>query len=233
MGGNAPALQKERGFQTSLCKQGAGIAQETIAMAMVEGLEKQLSPPEKKFPVLKRFCPRPVAKCPPATSKSQHRAYLAASPHPLLPGTAMDVQPHAQTPTRHRNPMEEGDGNTLGSAQRPRSLPQPQAAVLCGTHGSGAPPMTAPTFQSVSTAERKASEFSWGKKEPSGREMSPSPPLTPTVPSSHPTREAPGHQKHPLPRAVLATGGHDAHTRAHTHTRICKTCTCTHTHKCV
>lgn len=43
--------KRERGFQTSLCKQGAGIAWETIAMAMVEGLEKQLSLPEKKLPV--------------------------------------------------------------------------------------------------------------------------------------------------------------------------------------
>lgn len=60
--------KKERGFQTSLCKQGAGIAQETIAMAMVEGLEKQLGPPEKKLPVLKRFCPQPVTKYLPAQS---------------------------------------------------------------------------------------------------------------------------------------------------------------------
>lgn len=49
--------KRERGFQTLLCKQGAGIAWETIAMAMLEGLEKQLSLPEKKLPVLKILSP--------------------------------------------------------------------------------------------------------------------------------------------------------------------------------
>lgn len=77
--------KKERGFQTSLCKQGAGITWETIAIAMVEELEKQLGLPEKKSPALRRFCPGPIAKCLPATSEHQHRACLAATPPSPVP----------------------------------------------------------------------------------------------------------------------------------------------------
>lgn len=99
--------KRERGFQTSLCKQGAGIAWETIAMAMVEGLEKQLALPEKKLPVLKVLSPA-HGQVPTSNIQAPAQRCLEASPHPLLTRTMMDVQPRAQTLTRHWVPMEEG-----------------------------------------------------------------------------------------------------------------------------
>lgn len=93
-------------------------------------------------------------------------------PCPLLPGTTMDVQPHAQTLTRHYVPMEVGGQQHPWDRSVPCSIPQPQAAVPRRTQRWGAPLMADPTFQSVSTAERKTSEFSWGEKEPLGTETS-------------------------------------------------------------
>lgn len=164
--------KKERIFQTSLCKQGAGIAWETIAMAMVEGLEKQLGSPGKKSPVLKRFCPQPIAKCPPATSEPQHRACLAASP-PSSPAGDCDgrAAPYIDTNQALR-PHQRGGQKQPWVHSAPCSLPQLQAAVPHRTQGWGTPSMAGPTFQSVSTAERKTSEFSWGAKELLGTETS-------------------------------------------------------------
>lgn len=99
--------KKERGFQTSLCKQGAGIAWETIAMAIVEGLQKQLGLPEKKLPVFKVLSPA-HGQVPTSHIRVPPQRCLAASPCPLLTRTMMDVQPRAQTLTRHCIPTEKG-----------------------------------------------------------------------------------------------------------------------------
>lgn len=223
--------KRKRGFQRSLCKQGAGIAWETITMVMIEGLEKQLGLPEKKLPVLKVLSPA-HGQVPTSHIPAPAQRCLAASPCPLLTRTMMDVQPQ-QTMTRHCIPTKKGTATLLSPLRAPQPS-QAQAAVPCETQGWAAPPMAGPTFQSVSTVERKTSEFSWDEKEPLGTET----PLTFAAPS-HPAHKAPRHHRHSLPEAAGDTGDTEL-TRVHTHIHLHSSCTqvhvlpaCVHTHRCM
>jgi len=214
--------KKERGFQTPLCKRGAGITRETIAMAMVEGLEKQLSPPEKKSTVLKRFCPRPVAKGPPATSECQRRARLAASPGPLLPWTATDVQPHAQTPTGHSVPMEGGDSSTPGSAQHPAAFPSCRLLSHVGPRGGGQPRGQPYLPVCVHSGEEDVRVLLGRGRAVRDRDIPP-PPLAPVAPRS-PRLTTPLTPQAPAPQGSAGCRA-TMPTRVHTHTCVLA-CTC-------
>lgn len=130
-----PKPPKKKGFQTSLCKTEAGIAWETIAMAMVEGLEKQLSPPEKKSTLLKRFCPRPFAKCPQPHPVPAQRCLAPFPPTGVCNRRAVPCTDAAQELCPHGK----GGQQHPWIRSAPCSLPQPQAAVPCRTQGGNTP----------------------------------------------------------------------------------------------
>lgn len=211
--------KKERGFQTSLCKQGAGIARETIAMAMAEGLEKQLSPPEKKLPVLKRFCPWPVAKCPPATSECQHRACLAACPSPVpsCQGPQWTCSPMHRHQPGTATPWKRGGTATLLG---PLSTPQPSPAPGCCPRqdpGAGCTPLGRSYLPvRVHSGEEDIRVLLGREGAVRDRGISPLPLLL-AAPSSHPTQEAPGHHKHPLPGAYTITPNQNLCSPMHAH----------------
>lgn len=209
----------ERGFQTPLCKQGAGIARETIAMAMVAGLEKQLGPPEQKWPLVKMFCPRLVAKCPPAPSEQQRSACWK--------------RPRTQTRTGRCVPRE-GGSSTPGLLGAPQ--PSPSTGCCLMWHpGAGAPALRVLVLPSSPCPQQRGRHpGSPGERRSRQSQAEPPPPLGPTAPSSRQLTPAPWGQRW-LHAGQARCPPLCARTHTHTHTSTVPThmCLCVCARTCV